>query len=86
MARQLRLFQLLAPQFRQLHPIEAGSPQECSEITAHLFASLRFDTTYQIPSYRRWLDATGHLDCRIASTSASCSICAIKTAARDAGC
>lgn len=61
-ARQLRLFQLLAPQFRHLHPIEAGSPQECSEITAHLFASLRFDTTYRIPSYRRWLDAAGHLD------------------------
>jgi hypothetical protein len=61
-ARQLRMFQLLAPQFRRLHPIEPHSPQECSEITAHLFASLRFDTTYRIPSYRRWLDDTGHLD------------------------
>ncbi len=61
-ARQLRLFQLLAPQFRRLHPIKADSPQECSEITAHLFASLRFDTTYRIPRYRRWLDDTGHLD------------------------
>jgi hypothetical protein len=61
-ARQLRLFQLLAPQFRRLHPITADSPQECSEITAHLFASLRFDTTYRIPSYRRWLDDAGHLD------------------------
>ena len=60
-ARQLRLFGLLAPQFSSLHPVEAGSPQECSEITAHLFASLRFDTTYRIPSYRRWLDDTGHL-------------------------
>jgi hypothetical protein len=61
-ARQLRLFQLLAPQFGRLHPIKADSPQECSEITAHLFASLRFDTTYRIPRYRRWLDDTGHLD------------------------
>jgi len=61
-ARQLRMFQILAPQFRRLHPIEASSPQECSEITAHIFASLRFDTTYRIPSYRRWLDDTGHLD------------------------
>lgn len=61
-ARQLRMFQLVAPQFRRLHPIGANSPQECSEITAHLFASLRFDTTYRIPSYRRWLDDTGHLD------------------------
>ncbi|MBV8121860.1 MAG: sulfotransferase [Alphaproteobacteria bacterium] len=61
-ARQLKMFQMLAPQFRRLHPIEASSPQECSEITAHIFASLRFDTTYRIPSYRMWLDATGHLD------------------------
>jgi sulfotransferase family protein len=60
--RQLRLFALLAPDFRRMHPIDAGSPQECSEITAHVFASLRFDTTYHIPSYRRWLDETGHLD------------------------
>jgi hypothetical protein len=59
-ARQLRLFAMLAPQFRRLHPIAADSPQECSEITAHVFASLRFDTTYRIPSYRRWLDRTGH--------------------------
>jgi hypothetical protein len=61
-ARQLRLFQLLAPGFRQMHPIGADSPQECSEITAHIFASPRFDTTYAVPSYRRWLDLTGHLD------------------------
>jgi Sulfotransferase family len=61
-ARQLRLFGLLAPGFRRMHPIDAGSPQECSEITAHVFASLRFDTTYRIPTYRRWLDGAGHLD------------------------
>jgi hypothetical protein len=56
------MFDMLAPEFRRMHPIDASSPQECSEITAHVFASLRFDTTYHIPSYRRWLDATGHLD------------------------
>lgn len=61
-ARQLRMFEMLAPDFRRLHPIDAVSPQECSEITAHLFASLRFDMTYSIPGYRRWLDAFGHLD------------------------
>ena len=61
-ARQLRLFGLLAPNFRRMHPIGADSPQECSEVTAHVFASLRFDTTYRIPSYRRWLDETGHLE------------------------
>ena len=56
-ARQLRAFDWLAPAFRALHPLEATSPQECSEITAHVFRSLRFDTTHHIPSYRNWLDA-----------------------------
>jgi hypothetical protein len=60
--RQLRLFRILAPGFGKMHPIGAGSPQECSEITAHLFASSRFDTTYSVPSYRRWLDRIGHLE------------------------
>ena len=60
-ARQLRAFERLAPEFRALHPLDAASPQECSEITAHVFRSLRFDTTYQIPSYRHWLDQDGHL-------------------------
>jgi Sulfotransferase family len=61
-ARQLRMFEMIAPEFRRMHPIGANSPQECSEITAHVFASLRFDTTYSVPSYRRWLDNAGHLD------------------------
>jgi hypothetical protein len=56
-ARQLKAFEWLAPEFRALHPLEANSPQECSEITAHVFRSLRFDTNYHIPSYRNWLDA-----------------------------
>lgn len=56
-ARQLRTFEWLAPEFRGLHPLDATSPQECSEITAHVFRSLKFDTTYNIPSYRNWMDA-----------------------------
>jgi hypothetical protein len=59
-ATQLRAFERLAPEFRALHPLEATSPQECSEITAHVFRSLRLDTTYHVPSYRRWLDGAGH--------------------------
>ncbi len=55
--RQLRAFERLAPEFRALHPLDATSPQECSEITAHVFRSLRFDTNYRVPSYRAWLDA-----------------------------
>ncbi len=55
--RQLKAFEYLAPEFRSLHPLDARSPQECSEITAHVFRSLRFDTNYNIPSYRAWMDA-----------------------------
>lgn len=54
--QQLQMFGRLAPGFQALHPLDAVSPQECSEITAHLFTSLRFDTNYEIPSYRAWLD------------------------------
>jgi hypothetical protein len=57
----LRNFERMTPEIRGLHPLEADSPQECSEIAAHVFRSLRFDTTYRIPSYRRWLDADGYL-------------------------
>lgn len=60
--RQLRAFRTLAPEFQSLHPLTATSPQECSEITAHVFASLRFDSNYQVPSYRAWLDSAGHLE------------------------
>ena len=52
----------LAPGFSDLHPITADSPQECSEITAHVFQSLRFDTTLRVPCYFAWLERYGHLD------------------------
>ena len=55
-ARQLKTFEWMAPDFRGLHPLDATSPQECSEITAHTFRSLRFDTNYHVPDYRNWLD------------------------------
>jgi hypothetical protein len=61
-ARQLRAFVRLAPEFPSLHPITSDAPQECTEITAHVFRSLRFDTTHDVPSYRRWLDQEGHRD------------------------
>lgn len=56
-ARSLRMFEYLAPEFRALHPLDATSPQECSEINAHIFRSMRFDSNYHVPSYRHWLDA-----------------------------
>jgi hypothetical protein len=59
--RQLAGFARLALELPKLHPLTAHSPQECTEITAHVFRSLRFDTTHHVPSYRRWLDDEGHL-------------------------
>jgi hypothetical protein len=60
--RQFRAFARIAPELRSLHPFDADSPQECTEITAHTFASRRFDITHEIPSYRRWLAGVGHRD------------------------
>jgi hypothetical protein len=59
---QLKFFGGLAPEFPQLHPIDADSPQECSEITAAVFQSLRFDTTFRVPEYQAWIDAHGHTE------------------------
>ena len=60
--RQFRAFARIVPELRSLHPFDADSPQECTEITAHTFASRRFDITHEIPSYRRWLAGVGHRD------------------------
>jgi hypothetical protein len=58
--RDLRIFARMAPGFRDVHPLTARMPQECTEITAQVFQSLRFDTTFRIPSYLAWQDAQGH--------------------------
>ncbi|HTI02638.1 MAG TPA: sulfotransferase, partial [Acidisoma sp.] len=58
--RDLRAFARFAPGFRDVHPLTARMPQECTEITAQVFQSLRFDTTYRIPTYLTWQDAQGH--------------------------
>ncbi|HEX4369767.1 MAG TPA: sulfotransferase [Rhizomicrobium sp.] len=57
---EFALFRLLSPGVSALHPIAADTPQECTDITAQVFQSLRFDTTYRIPSYQSWLDGHGH--------------------------
>jgi hypothetical protein len=59
---QFRVMLLLTPELGHLHPLSAAEPQECTEITAQVFQSLRFDSTYRIPSYQSWLDGYGHHD------------------------
>lgn len=58
--RDLRVFARVAPGFRDVHPLTARMPQECTEITAQVFQSLRYDTTFRIPSYLAWQDQHGH--------------------------
>ncbi|HEY4124940.1 MAG TPA: sulfotransferase, partial [Rhizomicrobium sp.] len=50
--QQFRMFERLSPGVSSLHPLAASTPQECTEITAHVFQSLRFDTTHFVPSYQ----------------------------------
>lgn len=58
---QLALFGMLAPEFNALHPVAVDAPEECTDITAHVFQSLRFETTYRVPSYGSWLQHSGLL-------------------------
>jgi hypothetical protein len=58
--RQLAAFERMAPGFRAVHPIDADSPQECSEISAHVFRSYRFETMHAVPGYRAWLRGADH--------------------------
>jgi hypothetical protein len=60
--QELAAFSRLAPELQQMHALSASMPQECTEITAHNFQSMRFDTTHHVPSYRQWLDDAGHRD------------------------
>src|SRR5215469_7849127 len=59
---QLALFRMIAPEFNALHPVAVDSPEECTDITAQVFQSLRFDAMYRVPSYNSWLERSGFLD------------------------
>ena len=83
-ARQLRLFGLLAPDFRRMHPIDAYSPQECPK-SQRIYSPACASTRLIVPSYRHWLDETGHSR-PIAFTGAFCSTSSIRHRLADAGC
>jgi len=59
---QLALFRMIAPELNALHPVAVDSPEECTDITAHVFQSLRFDAMYRVPSYNSWLECSGFLE------------------------
>jgi hypothetical protein len=59
---QFYLMRLLAPQLNSLHEVAAGEPEECTDITAQVFQSLRYDSVYRVPSYQNWLQRHGHVE------------------------
>lgn len=59
---QLRWFSRLSPDMRSVHPVDSQFPQECIQITAHVFQSPRFSDMYDIPSYRQWLGDNGYAE------------------------
>jgi Sulfotransferase family len=59
---QLSLFRMIVPELSALHPVAADAPEECTDIIAHVFQSLRFESTYRVPSYKSWLQRNGFLD------------------------
>ncbi len=59
---QLQLMRFVAPELNELHAVSSEVPEECSDLTAQVFQSLRYEDTYRVPSYRRWLEGYGHRD------------------------
>ena len=59
---QFYLMRVLAPELNSLHEVAAGEPEECTDITAQVFQSLRYDSVYRVPSYQSWLQRHGHLE------------------------
>ncbi|OGR31268.1 MAG: hypothetical protein A2139_09210 [Desulfobacca sp. RBG_16_60_12] len=55
-ARQLKLADILMPDFKKVHLIGARLPQECIAITSHAFRSYAFETMSAVHSYRAWHD------------------------------
>jgi hypothetical protein len=59
---QLALFRMIAPELHGLHPVAVDAPEECTDITAQVFRSQRFESIYRVPSYKSWLERSGLLD------------------------
>jgi hypothetical protein len=49
-----RVDQLL-PEFKKMHPMGAERAQECVAITSHDFASMIYQTQFDVPNYDLWL-------------------------------
>jgi hypothetical protein len=55
-ATRLGWANLLAPEFKRIHPMAPDFPQECIAITAGVFMSIQFHTTHNVASYQDWFE------------------------------
>ncbi len=53
-ARELKWLDIVMPDFKRAHLIDARLPQECIAITGHTFISYLFESMYFVDSYRAW--------------------------------
>ena len=51
---ELRWLDVLMPDFKKAHMIDARLPQECIAIMGHTFLSYVFESMYFVSAYRRW--------------------------------
>lgn len=56
---ELAGLRMLRPRLNDAHPLGIDTPQECTELTGPVMASLRFDNIYTALAYRHWFDAHG---------------------------
>lgn len=54
-ARRVRVFGLIAPSVRRMHPLGPLVPQECGTITAFSLYSQVFEQMFRVPAYQAWL-------------------------------
>ncbi len=55
-ATRLGWADLLAPEFKRIHPMAPDFPQECIAITAGVFMSIQFHTTHNVAAYQDWFE------------------------------
>jgi hypothetical protein len=58
----LRLFGVIVPEFQGLHPMAVDAAEECADIMAQAFRSLRVEAMYRVPSHVAWLQSCGFFD------------------------
>jgi hypothetical protein len=52
---RLAVFDRMAPEFRDIHPMSYDGPEECNALLAHTLASIQFPIMFKAPRYSEWL-------------------------------